>query len=329
MNTHGHATKILGDTTNADLLSAAQPRLEETTEKGRFMDALAPKDPSPFLKWAGGKRSLVTTILPRFPQKFGTYIEPFLGAGSLFFSLPPEVKKIGNDYNQELISTYESIRDDLPGVLKELRKRSNTKEDYLAVRDWDRKPTFLRRSSAARAARFIFLNKTGYNGLYRVNSKGQYNVPYGAPKTVNFIQEENLRAVSNFLNAKTQRGANSVLLISGDYRLALAKAKRGDFVYLDPPYDPLSITSAFTSYNENGFGRPDQEELQRQIVQLTKKGVKVLLSNSDTEFIRDLYADSSTFEIETINVRRAISAQKSSRGVITEVLINNFKAVER
>jgi DNA adenine methylase len=292
------------------------------------MDAAPPKAPSPFLKWAGGKRALVSTILPRFPETFETYIEPFLGAGSLFFSLAPEVRKIGSDYNEELISTYESIRDDLPEVLKELRKRVNTQEDYLAVREWDRAPTFAKRTKAARAARFIFLNKTGYNGLYRVNSKGQYNVPYGAPKTVNFMQEENLRLVSDFLNAKTEKGDSSVLLTSGDYRVALATAKRGDFVYLDPPYDPLSSTSAFTSYNENGFGRADQKELQREIVALTHRGVKVLLSNSDTEFIRDLYADPSIFEIETINVRRAISAQKSSRGVITEVLINNYDAVE-
>jgi DNA adenine methylase len=283
--------------------------------------------PTPFLKWAGGKRALVPQILPRFPEKFGTYIEPFLGAGSLFFALPANTKKIANDFNPELISTYEAIRDDLPGLLRELKKRTNTKEDYLAVREWDRSPAFGRRSKTSRAARFIFLNKTGYNGLYRVNSRGQYNVPYGAPKTVNFVQEDNLRAVSAFLNEKTARGAACVKLMSGDYRLALAKAQKGDFVYLDPPYDPLSATSAFTSYNENGFGREDQEELKRQIVALTEKGVKVLLSNSDTAFIRALYSDESLFQVETINVRRAISAQKTSRGVITEVLVNNFKAI--
>ena len=284
-------------------------------------------DPTPFLKWAGGKRALVPQILPRFPEKFGTYIEPFLGAGSLFFALPADVKKIVNDFNPELISTYEAIRDDLPGVLKELKKRANSKEDYLAVREWDRSTSFGRRSKASRAARFIFLNKTGYNGLYRVNSRGQYNVPYGAPKTVNFLQEENLRAVSAFLSATTPHGAPAVKLMTGDYRLALAQARDGDLVYLDPPYDPLSATSAFTSYNENGFGRADQEELCHQILALTDKGVKVVLSNSDTPFIRSLYGDKTIFEVETINVRRAISAQKASRGIITEVLVNNFKAI--
>jgi DNA adenine methylase len=144
---------------------------------------------------------------------------------------------------------------------------------------------------------------------------------------VNFVQEENLKSVSAFLNASTSRGKPAVTLMTGDYRLALAQAKKGDFVYLDPPYDPLSATSAFTSYNENGFGREDQEELCRQIQSLTAKGVKVILSNSDTPFIRALYADKSIFEVETINVRRAISAQKASRGIITEVLVNNFKAV--
>lgn len=284
-------------------------------------------NPTPFLKWAGGKRALVPQILPRFPEKFGTYIEPFLGAGSLLFALPADVKKIVNDFNPELISTYEAIRDDLPAVLKELKMRTNSKEDYLAVREWDRSASFGRRSKASRAARFIFLNKTGYNGLYRVNSRGQYNVPYGAPKTVNFLQEENLRAVSAFLSATTSRGTPAVKLMTGDYRLALAQARKGDFVYLDPPYDPLSATSAFTSYNENGFGREDQEELCRQILALTDKGVKVVLSNSDTPFIRSLYGDKNIFEVETINVRRAISAQKASRGIITEVLVNNFKAI--
>ena len=283
--------------------------------------------PTPFLKWAGGKRALVPQILPRFPEKFGTYIEPFLGAGSLFFALPADTKKIGNDYNPELISAYEALRDDLPAVLRELRKRTNTKEDYLSVREWDRSPAFAKRSKASRAARFIFLNKTGYNGLYRVNSRGEYNVPYGAPKTVNFLQEDNLRAVSAFLNAKTKQGTHSVQLMSGDYKVALAKAKKGDFVYLDPPYDPLSPTSAFTSYNENGFGRDDQKELCEEIIALTKRGVKVLLSNSDTDFIRTLYGNKKLFEVETINVRRAISAQKTSRGVITEVLVNNFRAI--
>lgn len=284
--------------------------------------------PSPFLKWAGGKRALVPLILPRFPENFGTYIEPFLGAGSLFFALPPEIWKIGNDFNPELISAYEAIRDDLPGVLRELRKRTNTKEDYLAVRAWDRLPDFENRSKTARAARLIFLNKTGYNGLYRVNSKGQYNVPYGAPKNVNFVQEENLRMVSAFLNAKTPQGSKAVKLTSGDYKATLKLAKKGDFVYLDPPYDPLSTTSAFTSYNENGFDREDQTELCAQITELTNRGVKAILSNSDTNFIRTLYGDRSIFSIETIQVRRAISAQKASRGVITEVLINNFRGIE-
>lgn len=283
--------------------------------------------PTPFLKWAGGKRALVPQILPRFPQQFNTYIEPFLGAGSLFFALPAETPKIVNDFNPELISTYEAIRDDLPGLLKELRKRTNTKEDYLAVREWDRSSAFKRRSTASRAARFIFLNKTGFNGLYRVNSKGQYNVPYGAPKTVNFLQEDNLQAVSHFLNAKTAKGKPAVQFMSGDYREALVLASKGDFVYLDPPYDPLSATSAFTSYNENGFGRKEQEELRDQILELTERGVQVVLSNSDTPFIRSLYSNSKVFTVETINVRRAISAQATSRGIITEVLVNNFKAI--
>lgn len=284
------------------------------------------KSPTPFLKWAGGKRALVAQILEHVPNDIERYYEPFLGAGSLFFSLPSELPKVVSDYNSELISVYETLRDDVDGVLRELRKMKNTKENYISVRAWDRSPNFSSRSTASRAARFIFLNKCGFNGLYRVNSQGQYNVPYGNPKTVDFIAEENLRAVSDFLNTCASDGQVASKISSGDYRQILKTASGyGSLVYLDPPYHPTSSTSNFTSYSSDGFGESDQIELRDEIIRLTKAGVRVLHSNSDTSFIRNLFSD-DIFTINEVTVRRAIAAKSSSRGIITEVLIDNYKA---
>lgn len=287
---------------------------------------LKSKYPTPFLKWAGGKRALVSQILQHVPNDIDRYYEPFLGAGSLFFSLPSKLPKVVSDYNKELISVYETLRDDVDGVLRELHKMKNTKEDYIAVRAWDRSPRFASRTPASRAARFIFLNKCGFNGLYRVNSRGQYNVPYGSPKTVNFTAEENLRAVSEFLKTRTLEGKIASEISSGDYRQILKTASGyGSLVYFDPPYHPTSNTSNFTSYSSDGFGESDQIQLRDEILRLTREGVRVLHSNSDTPFIKELYK-ASIFTINEVTVRRAIAAKSSSRGMITEVLVDNFKA---
>jgi DNA adenine methylase len=283
--------------------------------------------PTPFLKWAGGKRALVKQILAHVPSSIEHYYEPFLGAGSLFFSLPANLPKTVSDSNNELISVYEALRDDVDAVLRELHTMTNTREDYLAIRAWDRVPEFARRTSASRAARFIFLNKCGFNGLYRVNSKGEYNVPYGNPKTVDFISESNLRAVSGFLNSRFSSGQLATTIKSGDYKECLAQADGpGSLVYFDPPYHPISPTSNFTSYQSDGFGEKEQIELRDEVFRLTNKGARVLLSNSDTRFIRELYED-SIFTLNVVDVRRAIAAKSSSRGLITEVLIDNFNVV--
>lgn len=289
--------------------------------------AQATQTPTPFLKWAGGKRILVNQILLHVPSDIERFYEPFLGAGSLFFSLPAALPKVVSDYNKELISVYETIRDDVDGVIRELQKLNNTKAEYIAIRAWDRSPEFASRSATSRAARFIFLNKCGFNGLYRVNRSGQYNVPYGNPKTVDFIAEKNLRNVSAFLNAKTEEGNASSDISSGDYREILKSAHGyGSLVYFDPPYHPTSSTSNFTSYSSDGFGEQDQIELRDEILRLTDAGVRILHSNSDTSFIRDLYKD-KIFRTNEVTVRRAISAKSSSRGVITEVLIDNFQSL--
>ena len=280
--------------------------------------AIAQGAPAPFLKWAGGKRALLPEILPLIPKFEGSYIEPFLGAGAVMFAAGAR-RVIANDFNSDLIEVYEVIRDYPDELLTELRKHKNTKEHFLKVRELDRKPTFKSLSPVKRAARFIYLNKTGFNGLYRVNSKGYFNVPFGGQKNPDFIAEENIRLVSPFLKG--------VRLLRGDYRQATKAASPSDFVYFDPPYDPISETSSFVAYNQDGFNKNDQVDLRDEIIRLTHLGVPILHSNSDTPFIRDLYSDTNLFTTHSVTVRRAISAKASSRGIIGEVLIENYKSV--
>lgn len=282
----------------------------------------------PFLKWAGGKRALLPEILPRIPEFSGRYIEPFLGAGAVMLAIPTDIPKIGNDFNSELISVYTSIRDFHEDLLRELKKHKNTSEHFYKIREWDRLPGYKDRTPIQKAARFIYLNKTCFNGLYRVNSKGQFNVPYGSPNNPEIFNAAHLLRVSEILNGIDLEGHNSspkVKISSGHFINVTSKAKKNDFIYLDPPYDPLTPTSAFVSYQKEGFGRSDQIELRDELVRLTELGAKFLLSNSDTPFIRKIYREPKLFRIESIQVRRAIGASASSRGKVGEVLITNYQ----
>jgi DNA adenine methylase len=278
--------------------------------------------PKPFLKWAGGKRAVLPEILPRIPEFEGTFIEPFLGAGAVLFSIPAETKKIANDFNSELIGVYKAVRDDLDRLVHELKKHKNTKEHFLKVRAMDRNPSFHKVDPVAKAARFIYLNKTCFNGLYRVNADGYFNVPFGNYARPEIVSPENLLKVSEFLSKKIS-GRSAVRFMVGDFAKTTALAKPGDFVYLDPPYDPTSGTSSFVNYQQQGFTKLDQQRLRDEMIRLTKIGVPVLLSNSDTSFIRSLYSDRSMFRIEKIQVRRTISASVTSRGSVGEVLVSN------
>lgn len=263
--------------------------------------------------------------MPKIPSFTGTYFEPFLGAGALFFSMPEHLRKVGNDYNRDLIELYRVIRDNPKGLLEELKKHRNTKDHYYEVRAWDREASFRQRSAAERAARLIFLNKTCFNGLYRVNSRNEFNVPFGDLKNPDFVSEKNLLKMSSFLRSR-KNGHRLVTLKSGDYRAALRGAREGDFVYLDPPYDPLSKTSSFVSYQTSGFSSSDQEALRQEIDELTSRGVPVLLSNSATPFIRKLFSDTSVFRTRRISATRTIGASVGSRGKTAELLIDNFRA---
>jgi len=267
------------------------------------------------VKWAGGKGSLVGAIAARIPkdQTFRRYVEPFVGAGAMFFwmrrSYPGLSCAIG-DSNEELMGAYRAIREHVDDVLAKLETHAmmHSEEHFYAVRS--RVP----RAPIERAARFIYLNRTCYNGLYRVNRKGEFNVPIGRYDNPKIVDRENLLAVATTLE-KTE-------LLTGDFGDITVDCEAGDLVYLDPPYDPLSETSHFTSYTRDGFGRPEQERLAETFEAMVTKGASVILSNSDTDLIRKLYTGLTPPPmIGEVEVPRSINSKARSRGKIKELLI--------
>jgi DNA adenine methylase len=280
----------------------------------------------PFLKWAGGKRQLLPEIVKYVPKMTSkhTYYEPFIGGGALLFELQPP-KAVINDTNKELINCYKVIRDSLDELMEELSKDkySNSETSYYEMRDLDRSTKkYEILSEVEKAARIIYLNKTCYNGLFRVNSQGQFNVPFGRYKNPNFLDDAVLRAVNKYLNS------NNITLLNQDFAEAVKDAKKGDFVYLDPPYDPVSETASFTGYDVNGFNRDEQERLKEEFDALHKKGCKVMLSNSCTDFIMDLYKD---YQDTIIKVRatRSINSNALKRGRVDEVLVLNYEIQDK
>jgi DNA adenine methylase len=280
----------------------------------------------PFLKWAGGKRQLLPEIVKYVPKLTSkhTYYEPFIGGGALLFELQPP-KAVINDSNKELINCYKVIRDSLDELMEELSKDkySNSETSYYEMRDLDRSTKkYASLSEVEKAARIIYLNKTCYNGLFRVNSQGQFNVPFGRYKNPNFLDDAVLRAVNKYLNS------NDITLLNQDFAEAVKDAKRGDFVYLDPPYDPVSETASFTGYDVNGFNRDEQERLKEEFDALHKRGCKVMLSNSCTDFIMDLYKD---YQDTIIKVRatRSINSNALKRGMVDEVLVLNYEIQDK
>lgn len=270
----------------------------------------------PFLKWAGGKRQLLPEIRKYVPKRMGTYYEPFLGGAAVLFDLQPK-KAVINDINSELINTYFVIKNNVEDLIEDLKKHENTSDYYYKIRDLDRdKNQFSKLSDVEKASRLIYLNKTCFNGLFRVNSQGQFNVPFGRYKNPNIVNEFVLRAVSHYLNN------NEVEILNVDFADAVSNAKKGDFVYLDSPYDPVSDTASFTGYTLGGFNKDEQIRLRDLFVDLDKRGCKVLLSNSATDFIKDLYKD---YRIEIVSATRNINSIASKRGKIDEVLVMNYE----
>jgi DNA adenine methylase len=276
------------------------------------MSAVTIAGARPFLKAVGGKTALLPEILPRLPAKIGTYFEPFLGGGAVFFALAAEKRferAVLGDLNRERMETYSAIWLDVDAVIRELKKHVYDEKRYYAVRA--QSPVSL--SVEGAAARHIYLNRTCFNGLFRVNKKGVFNVPFGKYTNPTICDEENLRAVSAVLR-KT-----SATITALDFEKTVFAAKRGDAVYFDPPYAPASETANFTSYTAGGFGPADQERLRDVARKLIDRGVHVLLSNSDTPFVRELYKG---FKLEEVQAPRRVNSKGSKRGNVGELLIS-------
>ena len=272
----------------------------------------------PFVKWAGGKRQIIDMLIKYAPREFNTYYEPFVGGGALFFELSPK-KGVINDSNEELINIYKCLCNEdkfkkMCSVLNHYEKEHN-EEFYYKIRNKDRnKNAYNKLADYTKAARTIYLNKACFNGLYRVNSKNEFNVPFGKKTKVNTYEGQNLGIICGFLNY------NDIKILSTDFEEAVKEAKKGDFIYFDPPYD--SDTSTFNSYTEDGFGKEQQKRLARVYRELSDKGCYVMLSNHNTELINELYKD---YNIHLIEAKRSINANGKKRGKVEEVIITNYE----
>ncbi len=272
----------------------------------------------PFLKWAGGKRQLLPHIRKYVPNitKGKAYYEPFVGAGAVLFELQPKIAYI-NDVNDELINCYQVIKNDVEALIEDIKTHQTDSSEYFyKIREKDRSPAYKDWSPVQRASRIIFLNKTCYNGLFRVNSQGQFNAPFGNYKNPTIVDEIVVGAISKYLNQ------NNIQITQLDFEEAVKEAEKGDFVYFDPPYDPLSDTASFTGYNLDKFGKDEQIRLKNVYDKLTAKGCKAMLSNSSTDFIQELYKD---YKIITILANRNINSVGTGRGQINEFLILNYE----
>lgn len=276
----------------------------------------------PFLKWAGGKAWLAPELVSLIGHPKGTYYEPFLGAGATFLSLEPTIKKTGSDLNGELINTWVQVRDNLENVISVLQDFRNTEDFFMTVRSWDRKEGGLeQRAPAERAARMIFLNKTCFNGLYRVNSRGEFNVPYGRNPRANYADVRSLEKARDALQMNRGLYSSGTQLAVSDYKSATDAAGDGDVVYFDPPYEPLKPTSSFVSYQGSGFSKDDQVALRDAAVSAMARGARIIVSNSTADFIDDIYSESLGFHKRVINASRAISASATGRKKVLEFLI--------
>jgi len=270
----------------------------------------------PFLKWAGGKRQLLPTLFHHLPPGFHTYYEPFVGAGALFLALQPHQAVI-NDLNAELVNAYRVIQKQPEELIRQLRQHQNSPEYFYQVRALDRHPeVYAQLDAVQRASRTIFLNKTCYNGLYRVNRKGQFNAPFGRYSNPAIADAAGIRSLHRFLHQRPMR------ILNIDFELCVQTARSGDFVYFDPPYDPVSASASFTAYQQEGFGRAEQRRLARVVQDLTRRGCRVMLSNSATDFMRSLYKGYTQIGV---SATRRINSVAASRGNVNELLILNYQ----
>lgn len=273
---------------------------------------------SPVVKWAGGKRQILEKLKANLPEKFNNYFEPFIGGGALLFDLAPKNATI-NDVNQELLAIYTCLKDDelFRLMLEELDKHEkyHSEEYYYQVREWDRDPRFELEPLWKRAARAIYLNKSCFNGLYRVNAKGYFNVPSAKKEHVVTYSKANMEEIHEYFKD------DNVTILSGDFVEATRNAHEGDFVYFDPPYDSWEDKESFTAYSKFDFNKDDQRRLADCFKDLTNRGVKCMLSNHNTAYINELY---NGFNIQIIKVKRMINANAAGRGAVEEVIITNY-----
>lgn len=258
------------------------------------------------MKWAGGKRQLLPKLLEHVPAQFSSYFEPFVGGGALFFQLRPP-RAVLTDVNERLIRTYLGVKHHVEDVIGLLSSYPHTEAFFYELRDWE----IDSRSDAEVAAWFIYLNKTGFNGLYRVNRKNRFNVPFGRYDKPAICDDTTLRACSLALAGTDPR--------VDDFEAAVQPAMPGDLVYFDPPYVPVSATSSFTSYTQHGFGPDAQVRLRDVALALKRRGVHVLLSNSSAESVRELY--SADFEVIEVSAIRLVNSKGTKRGAVTEFVI--------
>ena len=277
------------------------------------------KELHPFVKWAGGKTQLLEIISSHLPESFGHYYEPFIGGGALLLKIHPESFSI-NDMNDELLSVYRCLCDEesFSHLKEELERHESLHSDeyYYQIRAMDHDPGFSELPIWVRAGRMIYLNKACFNGLYRVNSKGFFNVPSGQKKAVNCFDRDNLEALHSYFMA-----ANPTIT-QGDFEEAVQNARPGDFVYFDPPYDTWEDKESFTSYAKDEFGKEAQARLARCFRALAERGVYVMLSNHNTKYINELYAG---FHINVVQARRNINSDAKGRGKVEEVLITSYE----
>lgn len=317
--TNGKAILELAKT--FDINSIYASRVFQLADKTKLIEDashIISEKPKPFVKWVGGKRQLLAqfrlmNLYPpeKFNPKSGKYFEPFVGGGAVFFDLLPETAYL-SDLNNELVVTYNVIKNDVENLIKSLKKHKLDKEYFLKMRAQN--PEKL--SDLNTASRFIYLNRTCFNGMYRVNSKGGFNVPFGKYTNPLICDENNLR--------KASKALKNVEIKKQDYKEVLKKAKKGDFIYFDPPYYPINKTSSFTSYTSEAFLDKEQTELRDTFVKLHKRGCFVMLSNSDTPFINKIYSEPQGLRITKVQAGRAINSDASKRGKITEVLVTNY-----
>ncbi|MBQ8681378.1 MAG: DNA adenine methylase [Bacilli bacterium] len=271
----------------------------------------------PFVKWAGGKRQILDKLKQYIPTNYNCYYEPFIGGGALFFELAPK-KAIINDSNKELMNVYQVLcdHDKYTKMCKVLNQyeANHSEAFYYEIRNKDKEKSFNRLSDYKKAARTLYLNKSCFNGLYRVNSKGQFNVPFNKNKKVNTYDGENLLTIHMYLNM------NDVTIQSIDFEESVKTAQKGDFVYFDPPYD--SDTKTFNSYTEEGFGKEEQRRLAKVFKELDSRGVYVMLSNHNTTLINELYKD---YNIHIIEAKRSINSKGTKRGNVEELIITNYE----